>query len=309
MLRWLQTVLAPLLLVLLIIGALTVRFQPSARAVVADFMYPFLYEKQVISRKLLEGPLFSHPKTELINTIHALHEQVEKQRLQLALRDNQIQENAALRRLLGMRAHQVWNSVVARIISRDPATGFRRIRIDRGESDGILVGQLVLRNQAVLGRIARVARHSALVLLLSDPDCRLSVALQNGKQEESGILHGLKSESWRLAPRCAVDYLPRDGTYRVGQKIVTSRYSRCAPPGLPVGVLTEAPDGGDSIKIIDQLYKRAYVRITAFEKDSPFVMVLIGANSPVATGNNQVQTVNAPLPEAPPRPNTGKKAE
>jgi len=86
-------------------------------------------------------------------------------------------ENRQLRDLLAVRATITPESVVARVIARNPGGGSRTLRINQGSSDGVAVGQPVLGGIGFLGQIVDVTRHTAGVLMATDRRSAVSVRI------------------------------------------------------------------------------------------------------------------------------------
>ncbi len=63
-----------------------------------------------------------------------------------------------------------WQSVVADVISRDPAQWNKGFGINKGLADGIQVGAAVLSGTHVIGRVVESNRHSALVATVLSPE-------------------------------------------------------------------------------------------------------------------------------------------
>ncbi len=141
--------------------------------------------------------------------------------------------NTELRRLYQLPELPSWHAVAADVISRDPAQWNKGFAINKGLSDRIAVGAVVLSGPFVIGRITESNRHSAQVATLVSPECRFSVLLQD--TDSVGICIGSNSAAWRGEPSFQVDFLPADLQIQEGQQVLTSGFGGGIPGGLPVG--------------------------------------------------------------------------
>ncbi len=165
-----------------------------------------------------------------------------------------------------------YKKLMTHVLSRDPASGGRRLRLDRGSRDGIRIGQAVLAGSYLLGRILEVSRHSAVVITVHDPNCKVVVQVVGRKAH--GILFGAGEQRWKSQPYCLLKYLPRDLEYPAGTRVVSSAYSRMMPPAIPVGVVAP-PVSGQMPTKVNRLYRNAWVKPKAFEQEYSILMVLV----------------------------------
>ncbi len=133
------------------------------------------------------------------------------------------------------------------------------------------LGAAVLRGTDVIGRVHSLANHSAVVVTLADPGCKLSVRLQDSGAV--GVLQGRVGQTWHDAPVCLIDFLPRDEPYRSGDRVVTSGLSEAIPPGLRVGHVTKW-EGEQTAMIVKASYAQVKMRPSAGFNDFRYVAVL-----------------------------------
>ena len=136
------------------------------------------------------------------------------------------QENVRLRALLDMRARLPVEGRIAEILyaARDPFS--RRVIIDKGSQQGISAGQAVVDDIGVIGQVARVFPLTAEVLLLTDKDQAIPVAVQrNGLR---AVLAGAGAGMMELR------FLAANAEVSVGDILVTSGLDGVYLPGLPV---------------------------------------------------------------------------
>ena len=136
------------------------------------------------------------------------------------------QENKGLRALLDMRARQPVEGRIAEILyaARDPFS--RRVIIDKGIQHGISAGQAVVDDVGIIGQVVRVFPLTAEVLLLTDKDQAIPVAVQrNGLR---AVLAGAGAGMMELR------FLAANAEVQTGDILVTSGLDGVYLPGLPV---------------------------------------------------------------------------
>ena len=126
-------------------------------------------------------------------------------------------------------------TVTARIVSSGASTLDLVRFIDKGANDGISLGDAVINEKGLVGRVDEVFRNSARVRLIFDPNVTISV--QDEVTSQSGLLSG---DNDTLILRV----FNAEEPVREGNVIVTagSRF----PPGIVVGMVKEtaADDAG-----------------------------------------------------------------
>ena len=145
-------------------------------------------------------------------------------------------ENLRLHQLLGLKEHTNQHTVTAADIGRDSSNWWKSIEIDRGSEDGLRTNMAVLNADGLIGKTVAVTRGEARILLLTDPNCKVSAALQDTR--EPGVVSGVEA-AFSFSPRCQMTYVNRDAKIRPGEGVVTSGLG-VFPKGIFVGVVTHA---------------------------------------------------------------------
>ncbi len=158
------------------------------------------------------------PRRELLHEVANLRAQV--QQLQLAQLQAQAtaQENDRFRDLYGWQQQQPWKFKLARVITRDPANWWRTIEIDLGSHDGITLNLPVMTQDGLIGRISSVGYARSQVILIGDPNCRVSALVKNTAQD-TGILSASGPLNSSLAD---LTYLTSGASLKSGEQVVTS---------------------------------------------------------------------------------------
>jgi len=145
--------------------------------------------------------------------------------------DEVLKENTRLENLLEFKRRLIYESVAANVVGRDPSHWNSSMIIDRGEVDGIRLGQPVVNAFGVLGKIVEVDKHISKVILLTDPQFSIAALIQ--RPREVGLVTG------SLQGVCRLKFIQTDADIRVGDKVITSKLSASFPEGLIVGEIVQ----------------------------------------------------------------------
>ena len=179
--------------------------------------------------------------------------------------------NVELRQMLQLPEFPSWKAVAADVISRDPTQWNKGFVINKGLSDQVSAGAIVLSGTFVIGRITESNRHSAQVATVAAPECRFSVLVEG--TDSVGICIGSNSGDWRGEPRFQVDFLPGDLQVSAGQRVLTSGLGGGIPGGLPVGEVI-ADDDGHTLQVIANSRGRLLCRLPKGLQSIRHVIVL-----------------------------------
>lgn len=191
----------------------------------------------------------------------------EIERLRIALAEAELtqQENNELRRQLQYVERMKGRVIAAPVLVQGGALGlWAQLKIGRGSVDGIEENAVVVVPEGVVGRVTDVRRHTATVMLISDPASRVAcevVPAPEGVDSLRGVLYGKGGKRGEtadlgllyLADPMRLQFLPRDSVLTSGARVVTSGAGGVFPKGLDVGKIVE--DGLSD----DRLYREASV--------------------------------------------------
>jgi rod shape-determining protein MreC len=176
------------------------------------------------------------PRRELLQQINALrheNEQLKTGQLQAAAT---ARENDQLRALFDWKKQVPWQLELAQVVMRDPANWWRTVQIDRGTRDGLRENLPVLTSDGLVGRISSVRLASAQVVLIGDPNCRVSALVENATHD-IGVLNA----SGPLDPSLVeLSYLTSGANLQAGQNVVTSGLGGIFPKGIPIGKVVDS---------------------------------------------------------------------
>lgn len=198
----------------------------------------------------------------------------------IALKD----ENARFRTLLGLKTDPPISMAAARIVtdSRGPFADTRLA--NAGKEKGVRVGNPVMSENGLVGRVIGVTSGASRVLLLTDIASRTPVMID--RTNARAILTGDGGPNPRL------DYLRGRDPIREGDLLLTSGDGGVVPRGLPVGTAVRGLDGRWRVVLASDRAPIDYVRILLFED---FTQVV-----------NQKELSQTPTP--PPTPGPGASA-
>lgn len=136
-------------------------------------------------------------------------------------------ENRRLRDLLELKQRGDIDFSVAQVIGKEPTNWLNSIIIDKGKKDGMFINQPVMHGFGLVGKVIEVAPSTAKVLLISDVNSRVVVALQRTRLE--GMLEGIGQGL------CRLKYIPLDADVELGDIIVSAGGGGVYPKGLAIG--------------------------------------------------------------------------
>lgn len=199
-------------------------------------------------------------------------------RAELAQHDEAVYENARLRKMLQVRGSlrlDDYAPKTGRVIFQSPTVWYATIQVDQGSDDGVRVGQPVMNENALIGRVTTVLPGAAQVTLLTDTttsvSARVGAANVFGQVEPVGA--GNPND-------LLLKYTEPNANVNTGDRVVTSgtvsntdRYPSREPPGLPIGTITRIDHKGTDTQ---EIHLRPYANM----RDLDFVQILTHPQGP-----------------------------
>ena len=105
-------------------------------------------------------------------------------------------ENEELKKLLNSAKEQNQKFVSSKVISNSGGSYVKTITVNVGSNDGVRVGNPVLNNWGMIGRIVEIGRNSSRVLLTTDINSQIPVYFENSLHR--AILVGKNSDLLEL---------------------------------------------------------------------------------------------------------------
>ncbi|MEA2192577.1 MAG: rod shape-determining protein MreC [Solirubrobacteraceae bacterium] len=195
---------------------------------------------------------------------------------ELALRDNAQYENRRMAKLLQTTQAlglSDYAPKTARVFATSPTVWYATIRVDKGSSDGVRLGQPVINEQALIGRVTAVFNGAAQVTLLTDTSASgtsAGVSARAGKDNVFGVVEpvGAGNPNDLLLDNVApsADLNPGDRVYTRGT-IPGEAQGSLYPRGLPIGVITRIDHEGTDT---EEVHLRPYANM----RDLDYVQIL-----------------------------------
>ena len=166
-------------------------------------------------------------------------------------------QNDRYRSLLGLQTDPPIPMVTAQLVT-DSRGPFANTRLaNAGAEHGIIVGNPVMAEHGLVGRIVGVAHNASRVLLLTDIVSRTPVLV--ARTNARAILTGDGGPNPKLA------YMRGENPVKVGDRVLTSGDGGVFPRGLPVGIAVQGLDGTWRVKLDSDNAPIDYVRIFLFK--------------------------------------------
>ncbi len=134
-------------------------------------------------------------------------------------------ENTRLRALLELRNATTVHSLAAEVLYEAGDPYSRKVFIDRGSANGVVLGSPVVNEAGVLGQVTHAYPWTAEVTLLADKDAAIPV-LNTRTQQRGAAFGGRDGMELR--------FTSANADVQVGDLLHTSGLDGVYPPGLPV---------------------------------------------------------------------------
>jgi rod shape-determining protein MreC len=157
--------------------------------------------------------------------------------------------------------HPDQNLVTADVIARDTSSYLRWIIINRGTRDGIQVGNPVITDLGLVGRVERVTANEAWIRLANDPGSAIDARLQTARAP--GTVFGELQGTMRM------ENIPQSAEVESGDLVLTSGLGGTFPPDIVVGQVSSVT------KQQAQPFQQAEVRPTVDFNNLDIVSVII----------------------------------
>ncbi len=155
-------------------------------------------------------------------------------------------EIARLEGLLRLPSFSDYRYEHARVARRDFSGWWQRLVIRKGANFGLPVGAPVIFTGGVVGRVTEVRATTAIVELISSPGLRLAGVIEGDTRPISfqGGVNATFSPPVGLVESVPLDVI---ATPELPKRLVTSGFGGVFPPGLMLGILTNAAIGSDGL--------------------------------------------------------------
>ena len=165
--------------------------------------------------------------------------------------------NSRYEAMLGLRTEPPVAMVTARSVSdaRGPFVNARLI--DAGSSKGVRIGNPVINEHGMVGRIVGTTGGISRLLLLTDVSSRTPVLID--RTDARAMLTGDGSGNPRL------EYIRGVGALQAGDRVLSSGDGGGFPRGVPIGIAAKGIDGSWRVKLFSDRGAIDYVRVMLFQ--------------------------------------------
>ncbi|RKS85930.1 rod shape-determining protein MreC [Orbus hercynius] len=153
-------------------------------------------------------------------------------------------ENNKLRELLGSPLQHDEYKQVAQVLLADSDPYVYQIVLNKGEKDGVFVGQPVVDEKGIVGQIYKTADNTSRAILLCDNQHAIPVQVLRNDMAMVAVGNGCSND-------LLLDFLPNNVDVQVGDVLVTSGLDGRFPEGYPVAIVSSVKlDLHDSTPVI-----------------------------------------------------------
>jgi rod shape-determining protein MreC len=196
-------------------------------------------------------------------------------------------ENKRLRDLLGLRSALTVKSQPAEILYEASDPFSRKVVIDRGTTQGVVLASPVINEAGVLGQVTRVYPLSAEITLLTDKDAAIPVL--NVRTQSRSAAYGTG-----IGTGLELRFMAGNADVQVGDVLNTSGVDGVYPPGLLVAKVTA----------VDRKVDTGFARVTLVPSAPPDGVRHVLVLEPVGL---QMPPKPEPVDEVPPKPGKTRK--
>ncbi|MEZ5893397.1 MAG: rod shape-determining protein MreC [Parvularculaceae bacterium] len=165
---------------------------------------------------------------------------------------------ASYDKLQGYQAPPEAQPISAFVIGESNDAFARSMIVNAGRANNVEVGQAVVDEDGLVGRIVEAGSGAARVLLLTDIQSRIPVYVEGADLE--GILTG----TTRRRPVISYTEDVDDVVIAPGQRVLTSGAGGALPRGLPVGVVTGQNRDGVIVDLYSNYARTRMVRVIKY---------------------------------------------
>jgi len=251
----------PLYFLVLAVAPLLLFLQSPDRAEVIHqisltLLRPFLTASHAVSNAFVETGQGVGRLWNIYRNYDELTQRVHELERDLVDREELKKENERLRKLVDFKKELPGKTIPARVIGRDLMPWRRTILIDKGSANGIKKQMAVVNAEGLVGRVIEVAPFSARIILLLDPQSRVSTLFQESR--DSGVAEGDGSSFLR------VTHIDRESAVKVGDRVVSSGMGKVYPKGIPIGQVEMVGTEKEGLELFAST--RPYVNFSRLEE-------------------------------------------
>lgn len=203
------------------------KYLESTRSVLSVLVSPVQRLATMPNELWRQAGDFFVTQSSLLNENKALHLQVERDAAQLVQWQSLMLENQHLRNLMALQQRSQLTGQFAEIVYAERDIFRRKVLINKGSTDNIQPGQVVMDDKGIVGQITRVYPWLSEVTLITEKDHAVPVQVQRS---------GLRSVAFGAGDtsQLSLRYMPVSADIQNGDILVTSGLDGIYPQGIPV---------------------------------------------------------------------------
>jgi rod shape-determining protein MreC len=198
-------------------------------------LYGFVHSGKAVATRVTDSLT---PREVLVKRLYQLEQENHLLRLQAIRGEETQRENNRLRDQWGLAHQSPWKLKLGHVTGRDPANWWKSVHIDLGLRDGLRPNLPVLVSDGLVGRLGEVGYARSQVLLVGDPNCRVSAMILETR-ENTGMIGPPAADDFDDS-LVELAFLSRHSVIKPGQKVGTSGQGGIFPQGIPVGVIVDS---------------------------------------------------------------------
>jgi len=153
-------------------------------------------------------------------------------------------ENNKFRGMLGYQSNVNMKLTAARVLRRSASNWWNTLIIDKGSEDNIgATDSPVITDVGLVGKLGKIAAHTAEVILLTDEECRVAARIEG--TQAKGILSGDRG-GLEIRPDLRLKFLDRAMPIEPGANVYSSGDGGVFPAGLLLGKVKQFVQGNIS---------------------------------------------------------------
>lgn len=153
----------------------------------------------------------------------------------LQQQDYILAQNARLQGILSTTKPEQFDLNLAQVIGTDANLLRQIVVLNKGEQDGVQVGQTVIDENGILGQIINVYPNTSRLLLITDEQQSVAVTVKRTGQRAIVTGKGIPTS-------LTLDYVFKTSDVRVGDELISSGLGGRIPAGYRVGRISHVED-------------------------------------------------------------------
>lgn len=149
-------------------------------------------------------------------------------------------ELAAIKKELGLRELAGKRLIPADVVSTQPDSYRSFVTINRGSSDGVTKGMVVVVDGTLVGTVNQVSSYTSKVLVVTDPAFKVAGQVLGDSSGATGTVRG------SIGGGLQMEKIPQDQPIKVGSTVITSGQGGSVVRGYSLGTIqsiTKADNG------------------------------------------------------------------